>query len=507
MDLSYEALRRYDFSIHDPVTKNLIPVRNSVESRIGQFALSHGLSATGFDQLLELLNDSEITGRMSELTIKSGKDFERIVANHTEKLERRPSNYAMNFPLVVLECVIDAMRLEMGSFVAAVALHNRRTSPHPEYRLKFGSLTYNLRNMSLVHRSWVPYVHSLLHMRYWRTNETLPKRPSPPVASAVRELMIDYTWDEDRSLQSLSTLLGNLPNLRSLSIGMTDYEAGKYEESMRLVIGTIGKLKNLEVLLFPTWGVWSPPESDGSHTMVNTPYLFDLCEALSNLKRLSVLWLSDLQCSKAAAETQLTEKLKNLKAPNLKTLVLNIPPRALPLPGHFLHWIIHSPERPSLENLIISSDCLPDNADVTTACGNGPGLCNLKRLHLTSCSGSVYDVIYPLAQDLQFLQLSIVSDGLPKRLPSRLKELIIQVRINDKQADKAIASLLERSDTASLEKITLKGFQLMTPRAGNSTKDYSHVSSFCGSSVKLNRGFAETNMWNGFFVLVRAILP
>lgn len=60
MDLSYEAPRKYDFSIHDPVTNILIPVRNSVESRIGQFALSHGLSATGFDQLLELLNDSEI---------------------------------------------------------------------------------------------------------------------------------------------------------------------------------------------------------------------------------------------------------------------------------------------------------------------------------------------------------------------------------------------------------------------------------------------------------------
>lgn len=415
MDLSYEALKKYEFSVHDPVTKVLIPVNNSVDSRIGQFALSHSLSASGIDQLLDLLNDPEI--RTSELTFKSGADFERIATKHREKLRRRPSKSALGFPPVVLEGVIDAMRLQMGSFVDAVAHNDHRANEDQEKRIVFRKMIRSLRNMSLVHSSWVPFVRSLLHMRYCCTNGTIPTQriPSWQVAFAIRELVVDYNWDEDSSLRSLNRLLGYLPNLRSLSISMTNYEAGKYKDSMRLVIVTIGRLTNLEVLLFP---IWSQPLSfDESQANDNVPYLFELCVALSNLKKLTVLWLSGLQCSKVAAETQVTEKLKKSKAPNLKTLVLNIPPHPLHLPGHFLHWIVHSQERPSLENLIITPDCRPNNVDATIACSNGPGLSSLKRLFLHPSGGTLYDVIYPSAQDMEAIYLRFLKDGLPKRLP------------------------------------------------------------------------------------------
>lgn len=499
MDLSYEALRKYEFSIHDPVTKILIPVRNSVDSRIGQFALSHGLSASGFDQLLELLNDPDI--RTAELTFKTGADLERLAAKHRKNLQHRTPNSTSGFPLVVLEGVIDTMRLEMGTFVGAVASNDHLATAYQEKRIEFRKLIRSLRNMSLVHRSWLPLVHSLLHMRYCCTNGTIPRKPSRPVALAIRELAVDYNWGEDSSLRLLNNLLLHLPNLRSLSIGMTNYASGKYEESMRLVIGTIGRLTNLEVLLFP---IWRAPELHyGSQENESTPYLFELCEALSNLKRLSTLWLSGLQCSKVVAETQLTEKLRNLKAPNIKTLILNTPHHLLSLPGHFLHWIIHSQDSPSLENLIISPDCLPNNADITIACSNGPGFSNLKRLFLASSGGTVYNAVYPLAQNIEVLYLNMIKDELPKRLPLQLKELIIQVGKDDMgKADQEIVALLERSGTEALEKITLKGLGFFSSMLG-----FSHVSRFCGTSVKLSRGIRETNIWAGFVDLIQATLP
>lgn len=124
MDSSHEAHKKSDFSIYDPVTKILIPVNNYVDSRIGQFAFSHSLSATSFDQLLGLLNDRDI--RTSELTFNSGADFESLTAKYRGK----PPNPSMGFPLVVLEGVMDAMRTEMGSFVGAVAnIISVRTKP------------------------------------------------------------------------------------------------------------------------------------------------------------------------------------------------------------------------------------------------------------------------------------------------------------------------------------------------------------------------------------------
>lgn len=503
MNLSPDAHKEYDYSIYDSGTKLLIPVNNYVDSRIGQFAFSHNFSATSFNQLLELLNDRDI--RISELTFKSGADFERLIAKYREKLQHRTPDSSIGFPLVVLEGVMDAMRLEMGPFVVAVADSDLLRHEARVASKEFRNLLRTLRNMSLVHRSWVPLAHSLLHMRHCCKDGTIPKIPSWPVASAIRELIVEYNWDKESSLRSLNILLGRLPNLRALSIGMTDYEAGKYKESMHLVLETIGRLTNLEVLLFPNWK--APEPHNGSEAGDSTPYLFKLCESLSKLKKLSVLWLSGLQCSEEAAGTRLTEQLRNLKAPNLKTLVINIPAHPLSLPGHFLHWIIHSQKSPSLENLIISPDCLADNADVTTACINGPGFSNLKHLYLASSSGSIYDAIYPSANNLQALHLNIIRDRLPKQLPPRLEALIIQVRADNGQADETVMTLLERSDTGNIRKITLNVISFKTPRVLISTAGLTNDLRFCRTLVKMKRYLLKDRMWRGFISIVREILP
>lgn len=197
MDLSEKSLRKYEHSIHDPISKVLIPVKTSADSRIGQFALSHGLSSHAFDELLALLEDPEIRG--SEITISSGESFFRAVAEHRERLQLKRSVSPLGFSPVVLDGVIEAMRQDMGSFVEAIPGYEL-DFPNEDASESFDTLIHTLENMALVHRSWADPVHRLLHMRYYVSGRTIPKPPPPrTVAAAIRELAVDYEWRESNA--------------------------------------------------------------------------------------------------------------------------------------------------------------------------------------------------------------------------------------------------------------------------------------------------------------------
>lgn len=501
MDLSESSLRKYEHSVHDPISKVLIPVRTPADSRIGQFALSHGLSSHAFDELVTLLEDPEIRG--SEVTISSGESFFSAVAEYRERLllKRPVSGSPLGFSPIVLDGVIEAMRQDMGSFVEAV----------PGYELDFqnedaseafNTLIHTLQNMALVHRSWVDPVHRLLHLRYCVSGSTLPKAPPPSaVAVAIRELAVDYGWGESNaSLWALTALLKHLPNLRSLSIGKMTLKHAQSTVTTRALFKTIGTLSNLEVLLFPYWR---------PHTAVHRMQVYTflpLCNALSNLKKLSVLWLSHLQSANENPKRLHLDNLRNWQPPMLKTLVINAPLHPNSLPGTFIRWINDHPHaQPSLETLIVSPDRGSDVDPATVLdLGNGPGFSKLKCVYTNRI---VYNAILPTAQDVKVLCLSMVGDRLPGRLPPGLKRLHIQTNKGDQLADATIMSLLHQSDTGALETIDLYEVSSREMFDWNGTTRFPLLADFCSGSVELGRCQSGSSEWTEFGEVVKELLP
>lgn len=498
MDLSEKSLRKYEHSIHDPISKVLIPVKTSADSRIGQFALSHGLSSHAFDELLALLEDPEIRG--SEITISSGESFFRAVAEHRERLQLKRSVSPLGFSPVVLDGVIEAMRQDMGSFVEAI----------PGYELdfqnedaseSFDTLIHTLGNMALVHRSWADPVHRLLHMRYYVSGRTIPKPPPPrTVAAAIRELAVDYEWRESNaSLWSLTDLLKHLPNLRALSIAKMTLKHAQSTVTTRALLKTIGSLPNLEVLLFPYWRPHTAVHRMQLHTFL------PLCKALSNLKKLSVLWLSHLQSANENPKRLHPDILRHLQPPMLKTLVINAPLHPTSLPGTFIRWINHPHEQPSLETLIVSPDrCSNIDPDMSLDLGDGTGFSKLERVYTNRI---VYDAILPTTQDVRVLCLSMVEDRLPDRLPPKLKRLHIQFSKGDQLADAAIMSLLHQNDTGALETIDLYEVSSREMFDWNGTTKFPLLTDFCSGSVELCRYQSGSNEWTEFGEVVKALLP
>lgn len=250
-------------------------------------------------------------------------------------------------PHVAIDLIAEKMRKEMGHFMLELS------EPNDAIR----SVQSDLASLCLVQRSWLlPAQQALQYRIVVRSADALNLLSQlPNIGHATRELFFSGRWAKSE-MRQLLVLLDRMHDLRFLAICLEFYDERIHYDTLTEAIHIAGsKMPALEGLFFPVAkqvpeDVWyMSHESERGKS-----YLGTLCEEVSRMENLSMLWISRYGCSMESVSEALSEELEACIPPRLQSLVLQVP--SDPTPRNHLRWLLQPRKVEALRSLIICVD-------------------------------------------------------------------------------------------------------------------------------------------------------
>lgn len=333
---AYEKLLEVGDISASTSTSVRVAFRSRSDALLASLTLRHKhLHADILDSFLDLLHHPEF--RLDEVSFTKAEDISSHISSQWREIAHRRSygssrshaGYQLRIPDFILELVAQQLSSERTSFKKLMekitARRSRSLGPTACSREE------DLRNMSLVHRSWTGPAQRALHKRVdvrgIMNLRTLLR--SPYVGPRIKEvcfvcpdLMPNLSERSDAEFADMARLLSSFlksaPNVHSLCLRITVSKGSSDSSRFRsLTRGLVG-LHCLENLWFI---------QDGSHD-IPAQWMPELCSALSNLPQLKVLWLKSFSNSRKAEVTDAapTTALNSTRHPNVMDTI-SPPPR------------------------------------------------------------------------------------------------------------------------------------------------------------------------------------
>lgn len=484
-----------DHKIFDKQSGLLIPFRSRSDALLAQLVLRHGLSKGFFNALMDTVLDPSFSP--SEVTLRSATDVDVRISEHRRELAEERAHTRTDspggtscdetemagIPHIILEAVIDRVLDNFEHFT-----YEADATPGSSNNAFASRFQSDLRNMSLVHRSWTVPVQRALRKRVVLTTRRGLREfaRSPACGSGVRELAYKlpkaqactffHKASEAREhWATFASVVSRLTTLRFLCLSIESAHLADLN-GLELVLDAIGTLTNLE-------GLWLHSSQD------HCPYLPQLCKTISILPCLRFLSLSNWTCPREpeTPDMQATyNKLQQLSPPpRLKALKMQ--DAYLTTPSKYLTWLFQPRNSYCLEVLDLeitfsrASDISPtarvDSPHLISALS--PLLPSLSSLSIkffyfdtsSPSSASVYDTdlqaFLKQTTGLRRLRLHRLRMGTDSsmslghealELPQSLEELHVHYNrsgVNWRTQDQRLCGLLEAASLPCLQRVLM----------------------------------------------------